>query len=170
MAKLQLQNNSGNLDLDAYIRFVTHVFVDNNGQLFDDYTNISNPDKEIEAGMRAAALAQFASEIGSFLRQEAPASGADVNENTCRVVGDRDRLWSAARPSRVTVPMPDRLPNNFSYLRRHLHQIFMLCIAANPYQTPLDPQRVRNIGQWNANAVETACRYLFGTMLLTRCR
>jgi hypothetical protein len=151
MARLRIEDANGNVDLDAYQPFVETLFYKDGGGNFPNFTTyVGKPPPQ-----RADVLKTFVPNYpnGALIRQmlDDETTTEPIANGNCHINGDPDKLSNGHNPSQVTVPMPHKPIEDFRYLQKYARKIWEL----------YDPNDAVN---------EKATKFLFGVMLLTRCR
>jgi hypothetical protein len=160
MAKLRIDDVNGNLIPDEYINVVNGLFLKDavtgrypNYEAFLD----ADPDE------RPAILQSFV--VGSRKIQHQPENGPPqvISANNCLIFTERDRKKKGNRRSRVTVPMPDAPPVPlvpgdpvFKYLLGYAKLIHDMYAEIDDENDHAD--------------IDRCTKFMFGVMLLTRCR
>jgi hypothetical protein len=142
MAKLKIHDGTPNETpvLEGYVRVVDALSVRNpQGRLvnFENFVD-ADPDE------RPTMLQAWADP--NRITQQAPTPNDVISSDNCLIFGEKDRRKGTRRRSKVTLPLPDDWPPNFSYL-----ESYVSIIKAEP-------------------DMAICCKFLFGVMLLTRCR
>jgi hypothetical protein len=102
------------------------------------------------------------------MHQEAGAGAGfvKIDDNNCVIKGERDRRKrrNTNKPSRYTIPIPDARPQNVNYLDKYAYIIFELYRDGYGYTKNPNEQIV------DQAKLDRAHEFIFGMMLLTRCR
>jgi hypothetical protein len=143
MAKLKIivPNTNDEPDVDGYVLVVNNLV----GQI-EKYLEFLDADPD-----ERPALLQAAATGNHVVKQLAPDGTFEAISNTnCKIVAQRDaRRRTGNKPSRVTMPIPDVPPANFNYLAGYAQKIVALYAAGEQ---------------------DKAHKFMFGIMMLTRCR
>lgn len=155
MAKLRIEDAGGNLIVDEYVRVVEGLFlkVGNNYPNYQDFIE-ADPDE------RPALLQQFVVGVNKITQQKEDGTTQPINGNNCAIITEKDRRKKAnLKRSRVTVPMPDAPPEPL--------------VAGDPvfkYLLPYAKQIHDLYHDTDAAKIDKCTKFMFGVMLLTRCR
>lgn len=149
MAKLRIEDPiSGDLIVGAYVKFVENLFLENSPGTFQNYDDYVNE----QPNRRADMLQGFVGGLGTIKQQTASGTLEAINNNNCRVEGVKDEKRGGGPRSRVTVPIPTDPVKDFTYLKSYAKQIHDLYDESNPAK------------------MDKCLKFMFGAMLLTRCR
>ena len=149
MAKLKITDANGNILVDGYVNVVTQMV----------FTPDANTEQrnlrdflDAEPENRPTMLQKFTdpNATGQFIVKQERFNGnlVAIDDDNCRIVAQKDAKQRARNRSRVTMPIPDAPISDFSYLddyARNVHDLF-----------ETDREKCR--------------RFMFGVMMLTRCR
>ena len=148
MAKLRIVDSKDStlaLQPDGYINVVTNLFGDEKN--YDRFANAAPTERpEILQGFVGTTKAGVPLEIQQL---RVDGTSERITNANCTIISQPDRLSDGKTPSVVTVPLPVYPYDvDLSYVDRYAAQVVSL------YQTD-----------------KAACyKFLFGTMMLTRCR
>jgi len=153
MAKLRIEDNAGNLIVDDYVRVIEGIFFKDGNGNYPNYQDFIEADPE----ERPALLQQFVTGGFKITQLRENNTKQVIDGSNCAIICEKDRRKKAnVKRSRVTVPMPDAPPEPtgpgapvFAYLVPYAQQI----------KTLLD-----------AGDIDKCTKFMFGVMLLTRCR
>jgi hypothetical protein len=145
VAKLRIEKANGDLLVDEYVNVVEGLFKQDPATgIFPNYLEFLDADPD----ERPDILQSFVAGPRKITQQSE--TGPEViSSDNCTIRSEKDRKRRGKR-SRVTVPMPDVPPTDFTYLDAYAKEIHRL------YDDPATRQK--------------CYRFMFGVMLLTRCR
>jgi hypothetical protein len=161
MAKLKIKKAGSSKEpvVEEYINVVDGLFPRNAGGVYTNYDEFIDADPD----ERPNILQRFIAGPIKITHQPESGNPQVINNNNCLIFTERDRKKKGGRRSRVTVPMPDAPPENdipgrpaFEYLMVYANAI------ADLHSQIAGPNDLDNI--------EKCTRFMFGMMLLTRCR
>ncbi|WP_374311235.1 hypothetical protein [Dongia sp.] len=136
-------------DVDGYVNVVNNLIL-----RLDKYLEFlgAEPDERPDLLQTAASNG---TEGAFIVKQILPNGDFEAIDNTnCKIFAERD-VRKVKKKSKVTVPMPDMPPSNLNYLSVYATEIFNLYSVS---------------GAGQAAAREKAHKFMFGMMMLTRCR
>jgi hypothetical protein len=127
-----------------------YINVSNNLVLVEDkFYEFLEADPEDRPALLQAAAGKDAFNNDLIEHERSDGVSEIINNTNCKVLAQKDVKKKGAKKSVVTVPIPDTRPKDFTYLNQYTTIIHDLVHAGN---------------QLDAN------KFMFGLMMLTRCR
>ena len=147
MAKLRIEKANGDLLVDEYVNVVEGLFKKEANGLYENFQEFL----DAEPDERPDILQSFVKGNRKITQQIPPNAAGETSEvisgQNCRILTEKD-IKRKHKRSRVTVPMPDAPPYDFAYLDSYAKQIHALYSTDKP----------------------KCYKFMFGAMMLTRCR
>jgi hypothetical protein len=158
MAKLKIEHADHTPVVDEYIRVINHLFDPAGGfQNFEDFLNPAN------ANGRPTILQNVVLDPHHITQETASGAVERITDQNCRIDSVKDKKKPTGGKSRVTVPMPDAPPTppagkpTFFYLMKYANAIADLHSQITDLENDF-------------NGIDRCTKFMFGMMLLTRCR
>ena len=151
MAKLKIADNDdpNKPSKEGYINVANNLILKE--EKFYEFV-FAEPDERADLIQAAAGADAATPPRPCVVKHQLPNGSLEaISSANCKVVGERDYKKKAGK-SKVTVPIPDTRPTDLSYLKGYAEIIHALYNTANPADKDL------------------AHKFMFGMMLLTRCR
>lgn len=146
MAKLRINDGSGNLLVDAYVNVFKNLILDPAKN--DEFVAPQNRNN------RPALLQAATGGVGNVVQQTASGSLEVIDNSNCRIDTERDEKRGAGPKSKITIPFPDNNPPPY------------------PSLDYLDDyaKTIHDLYDGDEDDKIKARQFMFAVMMMTRCR
>jgi hypothetical protein len=164
MAKIRIQDTAKNdsPSEDGYVAVVDNLILNQNDpDIYEDFIE-AEPDERVEMLIEAAKNSKKTFVVTHLAVRP---NGTDkievIKPENCKIFLEKDkRRRPRFKKSRFTIAMPDKKPEHVNYLQPYAQIIHDLYTQADGVGTPERAAALR----------EKAHKFMFGVMMLTRCR